>query len=76
LQEEFEDTKGVIRICKLKDRQYNGKKRQKGQTITHKSLHRKLKIEQHEPHQISGGGGTKVWYLQTLLANYVYVQRV
>jgi hypothetical protein len=26
-KEEFEDTKGVIRICKSKDRQYNGKKK-------------------------------------------------
>ena len=28
-QEEFEDTKGVIRIYKSKDRQYNGEKEQK-----------------------------------------------
>jgi len=42
-EEEFEDTKGVISICKLKVRQYIG------QTI-YKTLHRKLKIEQHEPH--------------------------
>jgi hypothetical protein len=34
LYEEFEDTKGVIRISKLKDRQYNGqKKKDKGQIM-------------------------------------------
>ena len=32
LQEKFEDTKGVIRNLKLKDRQYNMAKRKKGQT--------------------------------------------
>ena len=38
-QEEFEDTKGVIRICKLKNRQHNGQKRDKGQTKIYKTLH-------------------------------------
>jgi len=34
LYEEFEDTKGVIRISKLKDKQYNGqKKKDKGQIM-------------------------------------------
>ena len=28
LREEFEDTKEVIRMCKSKDRQYNGKKKE------------------------------------------------
>jgi len=34
----------------VKDRQYNDKKKkyQKGQTMTHKTLHRKLTIEQQE----------------------------
>jgi len=47
IQEEFEDTKGVIRIRKSKqDRQHNGKKkRTKGQTTIYKTLHIKLKIE-------------------------------
>ena len=43
-QEEFEDTKGVIRICKSKkDRQYNGRKNKCKRTnddlqnITHKT---------------------------------------
>jgi len=48
----FEDTKGVIRNCKLKkDTQYNvQKKKDKGLTMLYKILHRKLKVEQHEPH--------------------------
>jgi hypothetical protein len=34
-----------------KDRQYNGqKKKTKGQTMIYKTLYRKLKIKQHEPH--------------------------
>ena len=42
LQKEFEDTKGVIRICKSKDRQHNGqikinnRTHNKLQNITHK----------------------------------------
>ena len=43
LQEEIEDTKGVIRSCKS-DRKCNG------QIMIYKILHRKPKIEQHEPH--------------------------
>ena len=47
----FEDTKGVIKSRKYKDRHYNGqKKRTTGQTMIYKTLHRKLKIEQHESH--------------------------
>ena len=51
-REEFEDTKGVIRICKSKiERQYiNQRKGTKEQTTIYKALHRKLKIEQHVPH--------------------------
>jgi hypothetical protein len=46
-KEEFEDT----RIRKSKDKQHNGQnKSTKGQTTTYKTLHSKLKIEQHEPH--------------------------
>ena len=56
LQEEFEDTKGVIRILKSKKgRQHNGQ--QKMDEITNtisKPLHRNLKIEQHEPHEKPG----------------------
>jgi len=45
-KEEFEDTKGVIRICKLKkDRQHNGKKTgQKDKQRSTKHTH-KLKIK-------------------------------
>ena len=47
-------TKVVIRINKSKDRQHNDHKRIKGQTTIYKTLHRKLKIEQHEPHYSPG----------------------
>jgi len=45
--EEFEDTKGVIRICKSKkDRQHNGpKKKDKGTNTDLQNMHIKLKIE-------------------------------
>jgi len=43
---QVEDTKEVIRNFKSKDRQYNGQRKgEKRQTIAHKTLHRKLKIE-------------------------------
>jgi hypothetical protein len=47
IEEEFEDTKGLIGIRKTKDRQHNyqKKKKDKGQTTIYKTLHRKLKIE-------------------------------
>ena len=53
LKEEFEDTKGVIRICiSKKNRQHNDQKkkyiRDKQQSIY--NIHIKLKIEKHEPH--------------------------
>jgi hypothetical protein len=53
--EEFEDTKGVIRIRKSwKGRQHNDQKkkdkRTKGKTTIYKTLHIKLNIEQREPH--------------------------
>jgi len=55
LEEKFEDTKGVIRSCKLKDRQHNDqtKTKIKRQTTIYKILHRKIKIEQHESQQQS-----------------------
>jgi len=47
-KEVFEETKGVIRIRKSKDKQRNGQRETtKGQTTIYKILHRKLKIEQH-----------------------------
>ena len=47
--EKFEDTKEVIRRCKLKEvKKHNG---QKGQTMIYKTLHRLTdNIEQHIPH--------------------------
>jgi len=49
--EEFEDTKGLIRICKSKDRQHNGQKKKYKRTNNNlQNIHIKLKIEQHEPH--------------------------
>jgi hypothetical protein len=56
-QEEFEDTKMIIRIRKSKkDRHHNGKK---GQTMIYKALQRPLTIKQHEPclnQEFRGGG--------------------
>jgi len=46
----FADTKGVIRSRKSKkNRQYNGQTKNR-QTTIYKTLHRKLKTEQHQPH--------------------------
>jgi len=45
-QEKYEDTKGVIRSQTSKNIQYNSQTK-KGHLIN-KTLHRKLKIEQHE----------------------------
>jgi hypothetical protein len=50
LQSKFKDTKGVIRSDNLKDRQYNDQmNKDKNDKNDHKTLHRKLKIGQHEP---------------------------
>jgi hypothetical protein len=53
LSEEFEDTNGVIRIRKSKkNRQHNGQKEKDKRTNNDlQSIHIKLKIELHEPHQ-------------------------
>ena len=49
-QERFEDTKGAIRSCKSKERQYNYQKiKVKGQTMVIKHSTENLRIEQHEP---------------------------
>jgi hypothetical protein len=48
-QEKLEDTKGGISVLNSKDRQHNGQMK-KGQTTIYKTLHIKLKLEQHEPH--------------------------
>ena len=43
----FEDTKRIMRGCKWQTIQWP---KEKGQTMIYKTLHRKLKIEQHEPY--------------------------
>ena len=45
-QEQFEDTNGVIKSRKSKDRQYNS---EKYDNMTSKTLQRKQTIDQHEP---------------------------
>ena len=45
LREEFEDTKGVIINRKWKKARQH---KEKGQTTIYKTLHRTLKIEQHQ----------------------------
>ena len=51
LYEEFEDTKGVIRIRISMDRQHNGqKKKYKRTNSDQQSIHIKLKTEKHELH--------------------------
>jgi hypothetical protein len=51
VEEEFQEYKRVIRISKSKkSRHHNGQKKKIPHTTIHKTLHRKLKIEQCEPH--------------------------
>ena len=52
LKEEFEDTKGVMRIrVSKKNRQHNGQKNKYKRTNDDlQNIHIKLKIEYHEPH--------------------------
>jgi len=46
MKEGFEDTKGVIRIRKSKDRQYNGQKKKNKRTNNDlQNIHVKLKTE-------------------------------
>ena len=50
----FEDKKWVFKRIKLIDENWQKKKRMKWQTMIYKTLHGKLKIEQHEPHYKAG----------------------
>jgi hypothetical protein len=52
LQEEFDDTNGVIRIhISKKNRQHNDQKEKYNRTNNDlQNIHIKLKIEYHEPH--------------------------
>ena len=52
-EEGLEDSKGAIKIRKSKkDKQYNDKVKtdKRANIIYTKTIHRKLKMEQHEPH--------------------------
>jgi hypothetical protein len=51
-EEEFEDTKGIIRIRKSKkDRQHDGQKKKDKRTNNYlENIHITPKIELHEPH--------------------------
>jgi len=51
-EEDFEYTKGVIRIRKSKkNRQHNGQKKKKKRTNNNlQNIHIKLKLQFHEPH--------------------------
>ena len=55
-QEEFEDTKEVIRIrISKKNRKHNGQKKKYKRTNNDlQNMHIKLKIEKHEPHYKPG----------------------
>ena len=56
--EEFEDTKGSIRIRKSKDRQYNDqKKRTKGQTTIYKNTKKAKDRGTRNPLNTGGGRG-------------------
>jgi hypothetical protein len=52
IQEEFEDSKGAIRIrISKKNGQHNGQKKKYKRTNNDlQNIHIKLKIEKHEPH--------------------------
>jgi hypothetical protein len=55
-EEEFEDTKGIIRIRKSKkDRQHDGQKKKDKRTHNYlENIHITLKIELHESHKEPG----------------------
>ena len=53
IEEEFEDTKGLIRIRKNEGQTTQlSKEKKKDKRVNHdlQNIHRKLKIYQHEPH--------------------------
>ena len=56
LKKEFEDTKGVIRICNSKDKQYNGQKKKDNQRST-KHMHKTKDRVTRTPLKTGGGGG-------------------
>ena len=51
MKDEFEDTQRIIiSVNRRTDDTMAKRKRTKGQTTIYKTLHRNLKIKQHEPH--------------------------
>ena len=64
----------------MKDRQHNGQKKRDGQTTMYKTLHRKLKIEQHnfKRHQnsfkIYQKKSHKNWFGQRTAKNIYWVK--
>ena len=50
IKEEFEDSKGVIRSCKLKKGSKHNGQTKKVQQNDLQNIHIKLKIKLHEPH--------------------------
>ena len=72
--------KGVIRSRKSKDRLYNDQeKKTKGQTMIWKTLHRKLKIEQHEPPRKTerrvNSGINDLWLLVYVRCKQLYLKK-
>jgi len=71
-QNTFEDTKGQSEAVNRRRRHYNGKKK-RDRTMFWKKLHRKLQIEQHEPHKKLGWtqvllvGGSKQFVLPLVM---------
>jgi hypothetical protein len=65
MEEEFEDTKGVIRIrISKKNRQHNGQKKKYKKTNNDlQNIHIKLKIQSHEPtkSRVNSGRVSSSW---------------
>ena len=73
MQEEFENTKGVIRIRISKnDRQQNDLKKKEKQQST-STLHTKVNIKQHESHHKHGVSSGATYYLPVESYTYLYM---
>ena len=64
-KEKFEDIKGKAEAINQRT------DTEKGQALIYKTLHRKLKIEQHEPHQEQDVNSS--WFLSMDIARYCNV---
>ena len=73
---QFEDTKDIIRSGRDTDRQYNDlrQKREKKNTMVHRTLHRKVMIEQRE-HEKCGGELKCSWAGPTPVVTLVFQER-